>query len=549
MLIMMKLQRSSERATSSISFLFLCVWFCRTWTKRYLITSQTRVKRVSRIHHRTILIGLAARNRLLLSFSSSSYFLSFSIQKKVLYRLLASVLSVGTSPWQWLRVTSRQQLAVDVNSPWLMAGVGLELEKVGDEERAQRSIRSPADFRRWFSLITTYNHMNFPTAAGEVETHKFQLSIVYHLLLFSVGVRRLPRSRFLASAMLSKDSTRTELGKRPIPTRRVGHNLNTITYRRSLLSRQPNSYHRRNRKDKREDNLVSHSLLLFGYSGNNQVTSSPGWDRHRTTRPGPRCVPPFFLFHYPLVKRSRENVHQPRIWTPNALHFAHAVLQTSSWLACAYNRPLYLLLSGFARGQALGCHAVARADRMQKSMQKHCRDHGKRLVCRPESSTSSFNFFSKPLVSTLPPPRPSLGWDPSSCLWSWTCAWDQGEEAACHRRRWCCRCSRPVGRRDKFAKSLRKQESRSRNTRNVRKKWSVYLPPRMWECQLKSCALAYSLLRTWKETTSWGIHFWMVCRPVGSSLESVGYWVKGENPQPKVCCERGKRQEEHERCW
>ena len=31
-------------------------WFCRTWTKRYLITSQTRVKRVSRIHHRTILM-------------------------------------------------------------------------------------------------------------------------------------------------------------------------------------------------------------------------------------------------------------------------------------------------------------------------------------------------------------------------------------------------------------------------------------------------------------------------------------------------------------
>ena len=25
------------------------------------------------------------------------------------------------------------------------------------------------------------------------------------------------------------------------------------------------------------------------------------------------------------VKRSRENVHQPRIWTPNSLHFAHAV--------------------------------------------------------------------------------------------------------------------------------------------------------------------------------------------------------------------------------
>ena len=28
--------------------------FCRTWTKRYLITSQTRVLWVSRIHHRTI---------------------------------------------------------------------------------------------------------------------------------------------------------------------------------------------------------------------------------------------------------------------------------------------------------------------------------------------------------------------------------------------------------------------------------------------------------------------------------------------------------------
>ena len=120
--------------------------------------------------------------------------------------------------------------------------------------------------------------MNFPTAAGEVETHKFQLSIVYHLLLFSAGVRRLPRSRFLASAMLSKDSTRTELGKRPIPTRRQGDNLNTITYRRSLLSRRrkPNSYLRGNRKDKREDDLVSHSLLLFGYSGNIQVASSPG---------------------------------------------------------------------------------------------------------------------------------------------------------------------------------------------------------------------------------------------------------------------------------
>ena len=37
--------------------------------------------------------------------------------KKKVYRLLASVLSVETSPWQWLRVTSRQQLQVGFNSP------------------------------------------------------------------------------------------------------------------------------------------------------------------------------------------------------------------------------------------------------------------------------------------------------------------------------------------------------------------------------------------------------------------------------------------------
>ena len=98
--------------------------FCRTWTKRYLITSQTRVKRVRQIHHRTIfdllrkmvrwcirltrltlvceviryrlvqvrqnlkkkrLFGLAAHYRPSLSlppsFSSSSYFLSFSKPK------------------------------------------------------------------------------------------------------------------------------------------------------------------------------------------------------------------------------------------------------------------------------------------------------------------------------------------------------------------------------------------------------------------------------------------------------------------------------------
>ena len=78
-------------------FFFFFLWFCRTWTKRYLITSQTRVKRVSRIHHRIILIGLAARNRLLLSFSSSSYFLSFSIQKKF-YRLLVPFCLLGLVP-------------------------------------------------------------------------------------------------------------------------------------------------------------------------------------------------------------------------------------------------------------------------------------------------------------------------------------------------------------------------------------------------------------------------------------------------------------------
>ena len=72
----------AEKFWVSNKFYFFYLWFCRTWSKRYLITSQTRVKRVSRIHHRTILIGLAVRNRLLLSFSSSSYFLSFSIQKK-----------------------------------------------------------------------------------------------------------------------------------------------------------------------------------------------------------------------------------------------------------------------------------------------------------------------------------------------------------------------------------------------------------------------------------------------------------------------------------
>ena len=82
---------------------------------------------------------------------------------------------------------------------------------------------------------------------------------------------------------------KTELGKRPIPTRRQGDTLNTKTYRGSLLSRKPNSYQQENQKDKREDNLIGHSLLLFDYSENIQLASSPGWDRHRATRPG--CIP------------------------------------------------------------------------------------------------------------------------------------------------------------------------------------------------------------------------------------------------------------------
>ena len=84
-------------------------WFCRTWTKRYLITSQTRVKRVSRIHHRTIqkiLFGLAARKRLSLSlplsFSPSSYFLSFSIQKNEnVFILIIQCHSCLSSKFTW----------------------------------------------------------------------------------------------------------------------------------------------------------------------------------------------------------------------------------------------------------------------------------------------------------------------------------------------------------------------------------------------------------------------------------------------------------------
>ena len=99
---------SSCMAKINVDIFFLR--FCRTWTKRYLITLQTRVKRVSRTHHRTILpparwlgtawfksdkiskkkrlLGLAARHRLCLSlplsFSFLSYFLSFSKQRLML---------------------------------------------------------------------------------------------------------------------------------------------------------------------------------------------------------------------------------------------------------------------------------------------------------------------------------------------------------------------------------------------------------------------------------------------------------------------------------
>ena len=62
-----------------------------------------------------------------------------------------------------------------------MAGVGLELEIGGDELRKNTKY-TVADFRQWYSLITTYNHMNLSTAAGEVVMHKLQLCIIYHLL-------------------------------------------------------------------------------------------------------------------------------------------------------------------------------------------------------------------------------------------------------------------------------------------------------------------------------------------------------------------------------
>ena len=99
--------------------------------------------------------------------------------------------------------------------------------------------------------------------------------------------------------MLSKDSTRTELGKRPIPTRGQGDNLNTITYRRSLLSKKPNSYHRGNRNDKREDNLVGHSLFVVRLLWQHPGGLEPGLRQtsHGETRAALR--PPFLSFSLP----------------------------------------------------------------------------------------------------------------------------------------------------------------------------------------------------------------------------------------------------------
>ena len=214
------------------------------------------------------------------------------------------------------------------------------------------------------------------------------------------------------------------------------------------------------------------------------------------------------------------------------------------------NRPLYLLLSGFARGQALGCHAVARADRMQKSMQKHCRD---------TENDQSVVLNRRLPVSTFSPNH-----------WSWRCHllaphWAEIDRLASGAER-----AREIKEKKQLAiadagaaaaaaqsegetseelaeagKQIEEHKKREEEMERLLASSNVGMPAQ------KLC-LAYSLLRTWKETTiSWGIHFWTnsVCRPVGSSLESVGYWVEGENPQPNVCCERGKRQEERERCW
>ena len=48
-------EKGRIRAAKPKVFIFFLLRFCQTWTKWYLITTQTRVKCVSWIHHRTIL--------------------------------------------------------------------------------------------------------------------------------------------------------------------------------------------------------------------------------------------------------------------------------------------------------------------------------------------------------------------------------------------------------------------------------------------------------------------------------------------------------------
>ena len=203
--------------------------------------------------------------------------------------------------------------------------------------------------------------------------------------------------------------------------------------------------------------------------------------------------------------------------------------------------PLYLLLSGFARGQALGCHAVARADRMQKSMQKHCRDHGRRPVCRSESSASSFNF--------------------SPNHWSWRCHllaphWAEidrlasGAERALEIKEKKQLTIADAGAAAAAAQSEGETSSRRacgsrKAARGTQETWrrngaSTYL----LECENASSKVALSHTLFWecerKRRLAEAFISGFVCPPVGSSLESVGYWVQGENPQPKVSFERGK---------
>ena len=62
-------------------------------------------------------------------------------------------------------------------------------------------------------------------------------------------------------------------------------------------------------------------------------------------------------------------------------------------------------------------------------------------------SASSFKFFSEALILTPPPSRPSLARG-RLASGAERARDDRGEEAACLRTRWCCRCSCPIGRRE-----------------------------------------------------------------------------------------------------